>query len=116
MHLTLVSDNLCPICDWEILNNLNSDHLPIITHLNTNNNWKDNDIFIPKWNFNKANWFKFKTECNNININTIKNNNQDIFYDKLIKTINDIADKHIPKTKNQLITDRVHGGMINLKN
>ena len=94
----LISDNLAPSCEWEVLNKLNSGHLPVITKFNINNQWKNKNLFIPKWNLKKAHWSNFKEECNNINVDNIKNNNIDIFNDNLFKTITDIADKYIPKT------------------
>ena len=104
LELTLISDNLSPSCEWEVLNKLNSDHLPIITKFNINSQWKNKHLFIPKWNFKKANWSNFKVECNNINVDKIKNNSIDIFNDNLIKTITDIADKYIPVIIFSLIT------------
>ena len=101
--LTLISDNVAPLCDWDVLNKFNRDHLPVLTKYNVNNQWKNKDLCIPKWKFNKTNWANFKADCNNLNINKITNNNIDIFNDNLTNSIIEIAKKnnkkqHIPKT------------------
>ena len=40
IDLTLISDNVAPLCDWDVLNKCNRDHLPVLTMLIINGNLK----------------------------------------------------------------------------
>ena len=51
LDISLVSDHMVSKCEWEVLNDLNSDHLPILTHYNVDIVWKGDSTNKPKWNF-----------------------------------------------------------------
>ncbi|KAF8766379.1 putative RNA-directed DNA polymerase like protein [Argiope bruennichi] len=57
LDIAMTSAELVPQCSWSVLDNIGSDHLPILIELN-----KKQKIFHSKenfWNFNKANWASF---------------------------------------------------------
>ena len=56
LDLTLISNGLVAMCEWEVLNDFRIDHIPILTCLNVDGHWKGVPISKPKWNLNKANW------------------------------------------------------------
>ena len=95
LDLSLVHPSLCFDFGSQVLTDLHgSDHCPIIISLN-------GDLFenekIPKWNFKKANWNSFRTQCSNeinIEVFNLDNDSITIFTEKLIE----IAAKNIPMT------------------
>ncbi|GFU48594.1 RNA-directed DNA polymerase from mobile element jockey [Trichonephila clavipes] len=58
LDITLVSPELHPHCDWDILSNIVSDHLPIL--INVQINRKTVTSHKKFWNFKKANWDCFQ--------------------------------------------------------
>ncbi|KAF8766539.1 putative RNA-directed DNA polymerase like protein [Argiope bruennichi] len=57
LDISMTSAELVPQCSWSVLDNIGSDHLPILIELN-----KKQKIFHSKenfWNFNEANWASF---------------------------------------------------------
>ncbi|XP_055947029.1 uncharacterized protein LOC129980674 [Argiope bruennichi] len=57
LDIAMTSAELVPQCSWSVLDNIGSNHLPILIELN-----KKQKIFHSKenfWNFNKANWDSF---------------------------------------------------------
>ena len=97
LDIALVSDHMVPSCEWEVLNELNSDHSPVLTQYNVGNIWNNLPTTKPKWNLSKANWPLFTSLCKDINIKDCKSNNIDTYNDNLIDNILMIADKSIPK-------------------
>ena len=79
MTITMVSEDMAPKCDWEVVNDFSSDHLPIIVSYNLNNCWVDQPKYKVRWNFTKTNWKKFENCCA-INHQQIRNNNIDVPY------------------------------------
>ncbi|GFX14437.1 RNA-directed DNA polymerase from mobile element jockey [Trichonephila clavipes] len=58
LDITLVSPELHPHCDWDILSSIGSDHLPILINVQINRKIvTSHDKF---WNFKKANWDCFQ--------------------------------------------------------
>ena len=97
IDLTITSPNIGVNSQWQVINALNSDHLPIITNYNNQITYQEQDIFKPKWKFNKANWSGFYQRCKKLN--NIENNDINIFNKKLTDEIINISEKFIPKTK-----------------
>ncbi|GFV78719.1 RNA-directed DNA polymerase from mobile element jockey [Trichonephila clavipes] len=58
LDITLVSPELHPHCDWDILSSIGSDHLPIL--INVQINRKTVTSHKKFWNFKKANWDCFQ--------------------------------------------------------
>ena len=96
LDISLVSDDMVSKCEWEVLNDLNSDHLPILTHYNVDIVWKGDSTNKPKWNLHKANWPLFTSLCKDIKLNDFKSNNIDKYNDDLVNRIMFIANKAIP--------------------
>ena len=60
--ITSITTNLYNRTHWETLNALNSDHLPILTTINTRTNFRLQQNRQTYTNYNKANWQNFTTE------------------------------------------------------
>jgi hypothetical protein len=54
IDLTITSPSIGANAQWEVINTLNSDHLPIITSYHTQYKCNEDIIFTPKWKFSKA--------------------------------------------------------------
>lgn len=98
LDLTITSSNLAGFSEWEVLDELcGSDHFMIKTSLNES--IKSESMFVPRWNFKKADWKSFELYCD-LEFSMVSIN-EDI--EGMVKGINDIiiqaADKFIPKTK-----------------
>ena len=74
----MVSEDMAPKCDWEVVNDFISNHLPIIVSYNLNNCWVDQPKDKERWNFTKNNWKEFENCCAPINHQQIRNNNIDV--------------------------------------
>ncbi|GFW33196.1 probable RNA-directed DNA polymerase from transposon BS [Trichonephila clavipes] len=57
LDITLVSPELHPHCDWDILSSIGSDHLPILINVENRKTVTSDKKF---WNFKKANWDCFQ--------------------------------------------------------
>ena len=94
--ITLVPEHIVSKCVWEVINDLNSDHLPVLTQYKVNNAWRNISTRKPKWNLNKANWPLFKSLCGQLKMEDFKTNNTDNNNNNLISKIILIADITIP--------------------
>ncbi|GFV80185.1 RNA-directed DNA polymerase from mobile element jockey [Trichonephila clavipes] len=58
LDVSIVSSDIFPFCKWTVLQDIGSDHLPILVELK----WKQMTQLVKKnfWNFKKANWEKFR--------------------------------------------------------
>ncbi|GFW25107.1 probable RNA-directed DNA polymerase from transposon BS [Trichonephila clavipes] len=56
LDVSIVSSDIFPFCKWTVLQDIGSDHLPILVELK----WKQMTQLVKKnfWNFKKANWEK----------------------------------------------------------
>ena len=99
--ITSITTNLYNRTHWETLNALNSDHLPILTTINTRTNFRLQQNRQTYTNYNKANWQNFTTETEssfrNINPPSVTHTANKILTNIILN-----ADKHnIPKGKIQ---------------
>ena len=97
--ITSITTNLYNRTHWETLNALNSDHLPILTTINTRTNFRLQQNRQTYTNYNKANWQNFTTETESSfrNINPPSDTHT---ANKILTNIILNADKHnIPKGK-----------------
>ena len=92
LDISMVSDHMVSKYEWEVLNDLYSVHLPILTHHNVDIVWKVVLTIKLKWNLNKANCPFSKY----IKINYLNSNNIDKYNDTLVNKIISIANKPIP--------------------
>ncbi|GFU29693.1 RNA-directed DNA polymerase from mobile element jockey [Trichonephila clavipes] len=58
LDVSIVSSDIFPFCKWTVLQDIGSDHLPILVELK----WKQMTQLVKKnfWNFKKANWEKYR--------------------------------------------------------
>ena len=96
LDITLVPDHMVANCEWEVLNELGSDHFPILTQYMVDNAWRNISNPKPKWNLKNANWGLFKSLCDKLKIEDFKNNNIDQYNNNLIDKVISIANKSIP--------------------
>ena len=96
LDITLVPDHMVANCVWEVLNELGSDHFPILTHYKVDNAWRNILNPKPKWKLKNANWSLFKSLCDKLKIEDLKNNNIDSYNNNLIDKSIPIANKSIP--------------------
>ena len=97
--ITSITTNLYNRTHWETLNALNSDHLPILTTINTRTNFRLQQNRQTYTNYNKATWQNFTTETESSfrNINPPSDTHT---ANKILTNIILNADKHnIPKGK-----------------
>lgn len=99
LDLTIMSPEIAGKSNWEVLQqNCGSDHQLVVTKIGAS--IYKQELFTPRWNFNKADWSTFQI----ISEQTLKgiNNNKDIEENnkEIIKAIIEAAEKTIPKTKN----------------
>lgn len=100
LDLTLASPNIATTSSWEVLDeNCGSDHFLIETTVGSD--ILQNEPFIPKWNFNKADWGKFKSisEENLIAVNKQIFDNIEHYNEEIISAIFSAAVETIPKSK-----------------
>ena len=86
--ITSITTNLYNRTHWETLNALNSDHLPILTTINTRTNFRLQQNRQTYTNYNKANWQNFTTET-----------------ESSFRNINPPSDTH---TANKILTNIIH--------
>lgn len=106
IDLTLISPDLAPDCNWHPeQDTLNSDHFPLITELccnstKTSTNPTDK---IPKYNYAKANWEKFKNVLlhTNIDANIFITNDIHSIYSCFCSIVLNAADQAIPRIKTE---------------
>ncbi|CAG2219008.1 unnamed protein product [Mytilus edulis] len=104
IDLTLVSASLANDSQWSVLDEqLGSDHFPVLTVLNAKP--VKNKVCTPqRWVYDKADWHRFTTLCNEINIDNIKHDDIEIFNQNLCEVVTKIADETIPKTSGTIHT------------
>ncbi|CAC5408137.1 unnamed protein product [Mytilus coruscus] len=104
IDLTLVSASLANDSQWSVLDDqLGSDHFPVLTVLNAKP--VKNKVCTPqRWIYDKADWHRFTTLCNEINIDNIKHDDIEIFNQNFCEVVTKIADETIPKTSGTVHT------------
>ncbi|CAC5409664.1 unnamed protein product [Mytilus coruscus] len=104
IDLTLVSASLANDSQWSVLDDqLGSDHFPVLTVLNAK--LVKNKVCTPqRWIYDKADWHRFTTLCNEINIDNTKHDDIEIFNQNLCEVVTKIADETIPKTSGTVHT------------
>ena len=100
IDLTLVSTNIGD-SSWVPLPGyrFRSDHYPIHISTPVDECHQDVSQSEPKFNFDKANWAKFETMANGINLEDIIDDNIDEYNQKLNDKLTSIAEECIPITK-----------------
>ncbi len=93
------------LIDWYIHdNNMNSDHLPVVSEWGLSNNTKQNGHntiqHTMQFNVKKANWELFRTLDRATHWETCHDQNTDIFLQNYTSKIHEIAKKSIPNTQN----------------
>ncbi|CAC5400747.1 unnamed protein product [Mytilus coruscus] len=106
IDLTLVSASLANDSQWSVLDDqLGSDHFPVLTVLNAKP--VKNKVCTPqRWIYDKADWHRFTTLCNEINIDNIKHDDIEIFNQNFCEVVTKIADETIPKTSGTVHTGK----------
>ncbi|GFW41877.1 RNA-directed DNA polymerase from mobile element jockey [Trichonephila clavipes] len=58
LDVSIVSSDIFPFCKWTVLQDIGSDHLPLLVELK----WKQMTQLVKKkfWNFKRANWEKYR--------------------------------------------------------
>ena len=85
-------------------NNMNSDHLPVVSEWRCNRGADDGQTTInhtSKYNFKKADWDAILEITNNITWTDCHNEDPDIYLDNVIAKIHKIAEKTIPNTNSK---------------
>ena len=62
---TLISADIRDQCHWEILEDLGSDHLPILISINVERG-KPQPPRLTRWNYSKANWNEYRTKSDSL--------------------------------------------------
>ena len=92
IDLSICNSGILLDFEWDIIEDLHgSDHFPIIIKEIE----KSEDDYIPKWNFKKANWDKFKTLCEQ-KLNIERNENDQLM--SFSNTLHQICEECIPKS------------------
>ena len=100
LDLAIATENLAHDCTWQVHDdNWGSDHMPCFTFLGMPP--KCDEIQNPpeRWNFSKADWSKFKTECNKIDSSKIECDDVNTFCLNLTEALIRAAKASIPTTK-----------------
>ncbi len=99
LDLTFATTSLAHLTQWQVHDDTwGSDHLPTITHLGSPPKTEELQTRAPSWNFNKADWNLFQTQCLNIQENTIVSDDPNVFCQNLTQAITDAANLAIPLT------------------
>ena len=102
IDLSLVTPDLAVNCTWYTENDcLGSDHLPIIIELNENiKDDESEDVDkIPKFQYKHADWEAYQAFLLSSDINSIINEDIDMYYSNFTKTILLAAEQSIPRIK-----------------
>lgn len=100
VDISLCSAQLAPFCSWSILDSLcGSDHFPIITSLQTNLPTKQS--YPVKYLADRADWEKFKTECELTLTKVPASSNINKEAAIILKAIRGAANKSMPRTRTQ---------------
>ena len=109
IDLSLVTPDLAVNCTWYAEEDcLGSDHLPIIIELNEN--IKDDDPEdedkIPKFKYKHADWETYQAFLISSDINSIINEDINMYYSNFTKTILLAAEQSIPRIKHKKIREQ----------
>lgn len=95
LDLTISNNKFLPKLQCTVLNDtLGSDHYPI--NIKLNHPLIPEQFIIEKYNYKNADWKAFKRTAF-LPLDKIQNDDNDIFYNNIIKAIQQIADETIPK-------------------
>ncbi|CAG2200448.1 unnamed protein product [Mytilus edulis] len=111
IDLTLVSASLANDSQWSVLDEqLGSDHFPVLTVLNAKP--VRNKVCTPqRWVYDKADWHRFTTLCNEINIDNIKHDSIEICNQNFCEVVTKSQMKQSQKVVVQYIQEKtVPGG------
>ena len=109
ISLSLVIPDLAVNCTWYTEEDcLGSDHLPIITELNENikDDETDDEDTISKFQYKHADWEAYQAFLLSSDINSIVNEDLDIFYSNCTKTILLAAEHSNPRIKHKKLREQ----------
>jgi len=108
LDLTFVSSGMAGITSWEVLSDspMGSDHFPIIVTIGTDVT-KEDEIRVPRWKLNKANWELFQVltdrQCEELRcLNDVK-----LLNSELVSAIHQAAEISIPKASGRILKKSV---------
>ena len=109
IDLSLVTPGLAVNCTWYTEEDcLGSDHLPIIIELNENikdDEWEDEDK-IPKFKYKHADWEAYQAFLLSSDINSIVNEDINMYCSNFTKTILLASEQSIPRIKHKKIREQ----------
>ena len=101
----MASSNISTSCNWEVIrNSLGSDHFPTMVSFNEAPSYEEVDS--PKWSYKKADWKKFKMNCQEVisKENFLIHPDEEIntVYERFIQALNEAANISIRKRKQEM--------------
>jgi ribonuclease HI len=93
--LTICSTDIVNQCISQVIEDIGSDHRPIITNIDTKTA-KIQSKQKTRWNFNKADWKQYQETTNQL-LDNLQNNDTDTFNKKFTQIILHTASQTIPK-------------------
>jgi len=99
IDLAFISSDLALSCDWSVLDDpLGSDHFPCVT------SFREKVVLdstsVDRWCFARANWVAFKEDCTRkITDEVVDPLDPTGSYSRLFTALDNIACRHIPRTK-----------------
>ena len=93
---TFISADLQSQCNWNVLDDLGSDHLPILISISMKKGIRK-PTRRTAWNYSKANWNEFRTIANGMFSSFDLSEDVDKLQTKFTKTVLSAAEKSIPK-------------------
>ena len=109
IDLSLVTPDLAVNCTWYTEEDcLGSDHLPIIIELNENikDDEPEDEDKIPKFRYKHAHWEAYQAFLISSDINSIINEDINMYYSNFTKTILLAAEQSIPRIKHKKIREQ----------
>ena len=109
IDLSLVTPDLAVNCTWYSEEDcLGSDHLPIIIELNENikDDEPEDEDKIPKYKYKHADWEAYQAFLISSDINSIINEDINMYYSNFTKTILLAAEQSIPRIKHKKIREQ----------
>ena len=102
IDISLASNNLSTYCNWKMnRNSLGSDHFPTVVSFNESPSYEEMDS--TRWSFKKANWEKFKRNCQELlsgeSFQILPGDEIDTVYERFVQLLTEAASTSIPKTK-----------------
>ena len=105
LDLSLLSPKLADLCTWDIYDDtLGSDHYPIIIDINDYEEQLDEEDLIPKFQYKKVNWEKFKEVLNNENLEI--NDDVEAIFSQFVSSVINAAKISIPVVKKPKIRNK----------